>query len=109
MIGSFHIGLAEVRTEEGKLYLCVAIDRTSKFAYAELHASMPKALAADVLRHVLASAPYKIHSVLTDNSIQLTDQARHRYAFQPIFARVCDAHGSDHELTKPNHWANGHS
>ena len=35
-IGYFHIDIAEVRTEEGKLYLFVAIDRTSKFAYAEL-------------------------------------------------------------------------
>lgn len=35
-IDYFHIDIAEVRTEEGKLYLFVAIDRTSKFAYAEL-------------------------------------------------------------------------
>ena len=33
-IGYFHIDIAEVRTEEGKLYLFVAIDRTSKFAFA---------------------------------------------------------------------------
>jgi hypothetical protein len=26
-----HIGIAEVRSKEGKLYLFVAIDRTSKF------------------------------------------------------------------------------
>ena len=36
-IGYFHLDIAEVRTEEGKLYLFVAIDRTSKFAYVELH------------------------------------------------------------------------
>ena len=35
-IGYFHIDIAEVHTEEGKLYLFVAIDRTSKFTYAEL-------------------------------------------------------------------------
>lgn len=35
-IGYFHIDIAEVRTEEGKLYLFVAIDRTSKFVYVEL-------------------------------------------------------------------------
>src|SRR5215203_7210282 len=29
-IGFFHIDIAEVRTEQGKLYLLVAIDRTSK-------------------------------------------------------------------------------
>src|SRR5215218_2331571 len=36
-IGYFHIDIAEVHTEEGRLYLFVAIDRTSKFACAELH------------------------------------------------------------------------
>src|SRR4029077_9901818 len=30
-IGYFHIDIAEVRTAQGKLYLIVAIDRTSKF------------------------------------------------------------------------------
>lgn len=29
-IGCFHIDIAEVRTEEGKLYLFAAVDRTSK-------------------------------------------------------------------------------
>ena len=37
-IGFFHIDIAEVQTAEGKLYLFVAIDRTSKFAFVELHA-----------------------------------------------------------------------
>ena len=36
-MGYFHIDIAEVRTEEGKLHLFVAIDRTTKFAFAELH------------------------------------------------------------------------
>src|SRR5919206_3484527 len=36
-IGYIHIDIAEVRTEEGKLHLFVAIDRVCKFAYAELH------------------------------------------------------------------------
>src|SRR5919205_3140453 len=36
-IGFFHIDIAEVRTEQGRLYLLVAIDRTSKFAFVELH------------------------------------------------------------------------
>ena len=31
-IGYFHIDIAELRTNEGKLYLFVAIDRTSKYA-----------------------------------------------------------------------------
>jgi hypothetical protein len=34
-IGYFHIDIAEVRTAQGKLYLLVAIDRTSKFVFVE--------------------------------------------------------------------------
>lgn len=33
-IGFFHIDIADVQTAEGKLRLFVAIDRASKFAYA---------------------------------------------------------------------------
>jgi len=35
-IGYFHIDITEVRTKEGKLHLFVAVDRTSKFAVAQL-------------------------------------------------------------------------
>ncbi|ARW49099.1 RNA-directed DNA polymerase (plasmid) [Acetobacter pasteurianus subsp. pasteurianus] len=35
-IGFFHLDIAEVQTAEGKLYLFVAIDRTSKFAVTQL-------------------------------------------------------------------------
>ncbi len=35
-IGFFHIDIAEVQTTEGKLYLFVGIDRTSKFAVTQL-------------------------------------------------------------------------
>src|SRR6266513_6379535 len=34
-IGYVHIDIAQLSTEEGKLYLFVAIDRACKFAYAE--------------------------------------------------------------------------
>jgi hypothetical protein len=34
--GYFHLDIAEVSTEEGKLRLLVAIDRTSKFAFVRL-------------------------------------------------------------------------
>lgn len=59
-IGYFHIDIAEVRTAEGKLYLYVAIDRTSKFAYAELHKSQTKIIAAEFLCNLMKAVPYKI-------------------------------------------------
>src|ERR1700756_2178166 len=51
-IGYFHIDIAEVRTAEGKLYMFVAIDRTSKFAYVELHKRATKIIAAEFLRQL---------------------------------------------------------
>ena len=66
-IGYFHIDLAEVRTAEGKLYLFVAIDRTSKFAFVELVQRADMRAAAAFLEALIAAVPYRIHIVLTDN------------------------------------------
>ena len=52
-IGYFHIDIAEVRTAEGKLYLLVAIDRTSKFAFVELRETVSRRDAADFLRRLI--------------------------------------------------------
>src|ERR1700756_3187392 len=71
-LGYFHIDIAEVRTEQGKLYLFVAIDRTSKFAFVELHEKATRAIAGDFLRHLIAAIPYKVHTVLTDNGTHFT-------------------------------------
>ncbi len=64
-IGYVHLGIAEVRTADGKLSLFVAIDRVRKFAYAELHAEANKMVAAHFLRNLIAAVPDKIHTVLT--------------------------------------------
>ena len=107
-IGYFHIDITQVRTEEGKLYLFVAIDRTSKFAFAELHEKMTCSITAEFLRRLIAAVPYKIHTILTDNGIQFTNQPHQKYAFRHLFDRICTAHGIEHRLTKPNHpWTNG--
>ena len=74
-IGYFHIDIAEVRTEQGKLHMFVAIDRTSKFAFVELHEKATTAVSGDFLRRLLKAVPYRIHTVLTDNGIQFTTQA----------------------------------
>src|SRR4051794_26911504 len=68
-IGYFQIDIAEVRTEQGKLYLFVAIDRTSnyKLAFAGLHEKATRHMAGDFLRHLNAAVPYRVHTELTDN------------------------------------------
>src|ERR687885_2267123 len=58
-IGFFHIDIAEVRTEQGKLHLFVAVDRTSKFAFAELHEKATRRVASNFLRALVAAGPHQ--------------------------------------------------
>ena len=64
-IGYFHIDIAEVRTEQGKLHLFVAIDRTSKFAFVELHekatTAVSRRLPAPPDRSRSLQDPYRAH------------------------------------------------
>jgi len=121
-IGYFHIDIAEVRTEEGKLYLFVAIDRTSKFAFAQLHEKETRAVAAGFLRDLIAAVPYRIHTVLTDNGLHFTTPGAGGSAVPEIkraiaageifrahgFELVCARNDIDHRLTRPKHpWTNG--
>lgn len=107
-MGYVHIDISEVRTEEGKLQLFVAIDRTCKFAYAEFHERKTKTIATQFLRNFIEAVPYKIHIILTDNSIRFTHREQDKHAWMHIFDRVCHEHGIEHRLTKINHpWTNG--
>jgi transposase InsO family protein len=121
-IGFFHIDLAEVRTEEGRLYLFVAIDRTSKFAFAQLHAKATRRVAGNFLRALVEAVPYKVHTVLTDNGTHFTDPsgdgwtpgeikemlARKEPFLCHSFELACAQLDIEHRLTKPRHpWTNG--
>ena len=107
-IGYFHIDIAQVSSEEGKLALFVAIDRTSKFAFAQLVPSAGKMEAAQFLQELIDAVPYRIHTVLTDNGIQFTPRRRDIWDSGHIFDRVCGEHEIEHRLTKVNHpWTNG--
>jgi len=110
-IGFFHMDIAEVRTGEGKLYLFVAIDRTSKFAVARLYEEATRPTACQFLEELLRVVPYRIHTLLTDNGIQFAEQPRNRNTILSRASRfdmICEANGIEHRLTKPNHpWTNG--
>ena len=106
-IGYFHVDIAEVRTEE------VAVDRTSKFAFAQLSGSAIVKTASTFLEALIKAIPYKIHTVLTDNGVQFCDMPKHRsgptarYRLHG-FDRICREQDIEHRLTKPNHpWTNG--
>ena len=121
-LGYFHIDIAEVRTEQGRLYLFVAIDRTSKFAFVELHEKATTAVAGGFLRALIQAVPYRVHTVLTDNGIHFTTPGNTCSAAADIrlamdrgelfrahaFEFACAQNHIDHRLTKPRHpWTNG--
>ena len=57
---------------------------------------------------LIATVPYRLHTVLTDNGIQFTNRSCDTSAFEHIFDRVCREHAIEHRLTKVKHpWTNG--
>ena len=122
-IGYFHVDIVQVNTEEGLLYMFVAIDRTSKFAYVELHVKSTRAVAAQFLKTLIEKVPYTIHTVLTDNRSQFTNpripnvikrigRAKNQNANRrPVkyheFDAICIKNNVEHHLTPPGHpWKN---
>ena len=112
-VGFFHIDIAEVQTAEGKLYLYVGIDRTTKFAFVQLVEKANRVTASAFLVALIAAVPYRIHTVLTDNGIQFRLPPRHadgptaRYVTH-MFGMRCRENGIEHRFTKINHpWTNG--
>lgn len=122
LIGYFHNDIAEVRTEQGKLHLFVAIDHTSTFAFAQLHERATTRIAADFLRALLQAVPYRVHTVPTDNGQHFTTPGNIASAAPLIreardrgdifrahsFELACAQSRFEHRLTKPYHpWTNG--
>ncbi|SNZ21340.1 Integrase core domain-containing protein [Cohaesibacter gelatinilyticus] len=113
-IGYFHIDIAQVQTAEGKqLYLYVAIDRTSKFAFVQAVRKTGRSSASAFLEALIEAVPYKTPTVLTDNGIQFTFPPR--YADGPtarymthMFDMRCRENSIEHCLTRIRHpWTNG--
>lgn len=121
-IGYFHVDIAEVHTAEGRLYLFVAIDRTSKFAFTQLVEKATRRVAGNFLRALVQAVPYKVHTVLTDNGTHFTDPTGDGWTPEDIkimrrdsvpfrchsFELACADLDIEHRLTKPRHpWTNG--
>ena len=116
-IGYFQIDIAGVRTAQGKLYLFVAISRTSKFAFVEVHEKATQRIAAGFLNALIQAVPYQIHTVLTGNGVHFTTPGNRCSAAAEIrraleqgeifrahaFEFACAKADIDHRLTKPKH------
>ena len=89
----------------------------------QLHDKAARRIAADLLRAVAKAVPFKIHTVLTDNGVQFTDNLPDRTAPEteaaidaiwtargeprmyriPAFDGACIQLGIEHRLSKPCH------
>ena len=120
-ISYFHLDIAEVRTGGGKLYLFVAIDRTSKLVFAQLHEKATRQVAADFLHALVEAVPYRIHTLLTDNGVQFAHTEpeecsgedpptswRARQQVRTVrchaFGYACEKHRIEHRLTRSYHF-----
>ena len=107
-LGYLPLDFAEIQTEEGKQYVFVAIDRTSKLAFAEVHPQATQAIAVDFLRRVVPQIPYKVHKILTDNGIQFRNLPHHKQVGRHPVGQFCDEQGIEQRFAKPAHpWTNG--
>ena len=53
-------------------------DRTSKFAITQFVDKADGWTAQELLQHMLDAAPYKVHTIRTDNGIQFAEQPTNR-------------------------------
>jgi transposase InsO family protein len=110
--GFVHVDITEVRTEEGKLYMFVGVDRATRYVYLEVHSSMTAEVSVSFLKNLYADCPFKITKILTDNGAQFTyallaEHLRPKDKDHP-FDAVCKQLGIEHRLTQFRHpWTNG--
>lgn len=104
--GYVHVDITQVYTEEGRLYLFVGIDRTTKFVFTRFYKDQTAQTAVKFLREMQRSFPNFINKILTDNGLQFTRHKGDKKGH--VFTKTCAALGIEHRLTKPYHpWTNG--
>lgn len=111
-IGFFHIYIAEVRIEQGKLHMFVAIDRTSKFAFVELHERPTTAVSRDFLLRLIAAVPlpdvlrHPVHNARRrriGGAIDPGGDCKWRTLPSSCLRMWCARNDVDHRTTKPKH------
>jgi transposase InsO family protein len=111
-MGCVHVDITELRTGQGKHYLFVAVDKSTKYVYAGPHDRMTTAHALTFLRHPNQYCAFKITHILADNGAQFTynllaKHLRPKHAEHP-FDAVCQQLGIGHRTTQFRHpWTNG--
>jgi len=116
--GYVHIDISQVYTAEGKLYLFVGIDRTTKYCYAKLYKDQTGLTATSFLKELIEKMPYKMNKILTDNGKQfvytsssydklnINDASDNKK--KSSFTELCISNKIEHRQTLAYHpWTNG--
>lgn len=75
----------------GPLYLFVAIDRTSRFSYADLHPWAARIVAWDLPCSLIAPVPCIIQTILTNNGIRFARRRGTGSCWSILFDRIGQA------------------
>jgi transposase InsO family protein len=78
-----------------------AVDDFSREAVVTIATEQTSAAAATFLEHVLATLPYRVEAVLTDNAFAFTMRHAHHADRLTRFQQVCAAHDIRHYLLRP--------
>lgn len=70
--GCSHIDIAEVHTAESRMYLLLAVGRTTEFVSVEMEEKATQRIVGGFLHHLIAAVPYRVHTVLADNGTRFT-------------------------------------
>lgn len=103
--GYIHMDVKYLTKLQGKRsYLYVAIDRVTRYVYAEILYDLEPSTAAAFTKRLLDFFPYKVFKILTDNGFEWTDRCagsvKERATGNHPVDIVCQEHEVIHKLTK---------
>lgn len=106
--GYLHIDLKELPKmpdEADNSYLCVAIDRATRWVYFEILPDKTARGTQGFLERLAAACPFRIEMILTDNGKEFTDRFTAQGEREPTgrhpFDRACRELGAEHRLIAP--------
>jgi transposase InsO family protein len=108
--GYLHIDLKtlpQMPDESRESYLCVAIDRASRWVYFEILPDKTAKGTQGFVERLAKVCPFKIEKILTDNGKEFTDRFTAQGEREPSgrhpFDQACQVLGAEHRLIPPRH------
>ncbi len=103
--GHIHMDVKYLTKLEGKRsYLYVAIDRLTRYVYAEILYNLEPSTAADFVERFVGHFPYEVIKIITDNGFEWTDRCwgfvKQKATGKHPVDLICIRHGINHKLTK---------